>query len=383
LSPFAGVLYHEWSDSGARHTRQSEPIGFVRAVEIPGFSLSMKKFALKALQITSLVLGLGLFAYLIKQTGLETLAHYLKMMGWGFAFIIMLSALRNLARAASWYYSIEPSRRNVGYWSLMNVMLAGEAIKYLTATGPLLGEPAKAAMVRREVPLLEGFSSIVVENMIYNLTVFLVMLTGLPALAWLVEVPHGLELAAYIFAAVIILTVALTWFAVRGRWFLLARVLGRLARFTPPGDRSGKIIKRVREVEENVYSFYETRRGAFFLILAVNLIAHLINIVEVYVILALMGLPATFVSGFAIEAVTKVINGAFFFVPTRAGVYESGNALVLDALGMSASAGVALAVIRKLRAFVWIGYGLVAIAIITLKDRRAVERRAADAGFWR
>ena len=188
----------------------------------------MKKSALKALQIISLIAGLALFAYLIKQTGLETLAQYLKMMGWGFAFIIALSVLRNLARAASWYYSIDPSRRNVGYWSLMNVMLAGEAIKFLTATGPLLGEPAKAAMVRREVPLVEGFSSIVVENMIYNLTVFLVMLTGLPALAWLIEVPDSLKLAAYIFTAIIILTVILTWLAVRGRWFLLARMMEQL-----------------------------------------------------------------------------------------------------------------------------------------------------------
>ena len=341
----------------------------------------MKKSALKALQIISLISGLALFAYLIKQTGLETLAQYLKMMGWGFAFIIALSVLRNLARAASWYYSIDPSRRNVGYWSLMNVMLAGEAIKYLTATGPLLGEPAKAAMVRRKVPLVEGFSSIVVENMIYNLTVFLVMLTGLPALAWLIEVPDSLKLAAYIFTTVIILTVALTWLAVRGRWFLLARMTEQLSWLVSSRDRSNRIIQRVRAVEENIYSFYETRRAAFFLIFVINLIAHLINIIEVYVILSLMGLHATLASGFVVEAVTKVINGAFFFVPTRAGVYESGNALVLDALGMSASAGVALAVIRKLRAFVWVGYGIVAIAVITLKDRRADERRAADAGI--
>lgn len=56
----------------------------------------------------------------------------------------------------------------------------------------------------------------------------------------------------------------------------------------------------------------------------------------------------------------------FFFVPTRAGVYESGNAILLQTLGMSAAAGVALAIIRKLRAFVWIGYGLVVIGVITL-----------------
>ncbi|MGA9772224.1 MAG: lysylphosphatidylglycerol synthase transmembrane domain-containing protein [Blastocatellia bacterium] len=325
----------------------------------------MKKFV----QIISLIAGLALFAYLLRQTGFDTLALYLKMMGWGFALIVALSALRNLARAASWYYSIEPARRNIGYWSIVNVMLAGEAIKYLTATGPLLGEPAKAAMVRREVPLVEGFSSIVVENMIYNLTVFLVMLTGLPALLWLIELPRSLMLASYIFTATIILTIAVAWLAIRGRWFLLARMIKQIT----PRERSGKLVERVRAVEENIYSFYETRRAAFFLIFAINLFAHLINIVEVYLILSLMGLPATFVIGFVVEAATKVINGAFFFVPTRAGVYESGNAVVLDALGLSAGAGVALAVIRKLRAFVWIGYGLVAIAIITLKDRRAEE----------
>jgi len=84
-----------------------------------------------------------------------------------------------------------------------------------------------------------------------------------------------------------------------------------------------------------------------------------------------MDLPASLAAGFVVEAVTKVINGAFFFVPTRAGVYESGNALTLQAIGLGSSAGVALAIIRKLRAFVWIAYGLGAIAALTFKDRRA------------
>lgn len=345
----------------------------------------MKKSALKALQILSLIAGLALFAYLIKQTGLATLTHYLKMMGWGFALIIALSALRTSARAASWYLSIEPSHRNIGYWSLTNVLLAGEAIKYLTATGPLLGEPAKAAMVRREVPLIEGFSSIVAENLIYNLTVFLLMLSGLPALVWLMEVPHKVKLAAYVFALAIILIIALMWLAVRGRWFILGRLLEQLARLTSRREQASeparfeKTILRVRRVEENIYSFYETRRRAFFLIFAVNLLAHLINVLEIWIILTLMGLPASVASGFAIEAVTKIINGAFFFVPTRAGVYESGNALTLEALGLSAGAGVALAIIRKLRAFVWIGYGLVAIAVITFKDKSAGEPIASKA----
>ncbi|HVF88852.1 MAG TPA: hypothetical protein VNH22_02220, partial [Blastocatellia bacterium] len=85
---------------------------------------------------------------------------------------------------------------------------------------------------------------------------------------------------------------------------------------------------------------------------------------------ALMHLPASFTAGFVIEAVTKLINMTFFFVPTRAGVYESGNAIAFGALGMAPGAGVALAIIRKLRAFVWVGYGLAVILIMAFLDRR-------------
>ena len=102
------------------------------------------------------------------------------------------------------------------------------------------------------------------------------------------------------------------------------------------------------------------------MIFSLNMASHFINVVEVCLILALMKLPATMLNGFVIEAVTKVINLIFFFVPTRAGVYESGNALLLQALGMSAAAGVALAIIRKLRAFVWVAYGLGVIGVMML-----------------
>ena len=347
----------------------------------------MKHRSIKALEFASLVAGIALFAYLIKQTGLDVLSDYIAKLGWGFAFVVALSGLRNLLRAAAWFYSIEPGSRKLSFWQLLNVMLAGEAIKFLTATGPLLAEPAKAAMVRREVPLLEGFSSIVVENLIYDLSVVLIMLAGLPALAWLADVPHKMKVAGYVFGVAIVLIVLVAWMAIRWRWYLLARMLERVSRLANRRRRDGEsktgrletLITRVRSVEANVYSFYERRRGAFILIFAIDMAAHLINVVEVYAILLMMGQPSSLAVGFVIEAVTKVINMAFFFVPTRAGVYESGHAMVIGALGMSASVGVALAIIRKLRAFVWVGYGLGAIGAMAVRDRRAHQSAAETA----
>ena len=337
----------------------------------------MKKSAFHAFQISSFLTGVALFVYLVRRTGLTTLAHFFGMMGWGFGLIVLLSAFRNCVRAGSWYFAIEPEQRGITFWRLMNVMLAGEAIKYLTATGPLLSEPAKAAMARRQIPLLQGLSSVLVENLIYYLTVFIFMFAGLPALAWLAEVPGNLKLAAFILMGTLALGVTVTWLAISLRWFVFARALEQLARLIARRQDNAKthrariesITSQIRVVEDNLYTFYERRRGAFYLIFSLNMGAHLINVVEVYVILALLKLPGSFLIGFLVEAVTKVINLVFFFVPTRAGVYESGNALLLQALGMSAAAGVALAIIRKLRAFLWVGYGLLIIGGMTLKKR--------------
>jgi hypothetical protein len=357
---------------------------------------TMKKSAFHAFQIASFLAGVILLVYQLRQAGLTTLGHYLEMMGWGSVLIVALSAVRNCVRAGSWYSAIEPDQRRISFWRLMNVMLAGEAIKYLTATGPLLGEPAKAAMVRRQIPLLQGFSSVLVENLIYYLTVFVFIFAGLPALVWLAEIPVNVKLTGYILIGLIAVAVALSTLAISHRWYVLARALEQLARLiarrrlrraadgtagrgndpdrtTTNHGRIESIASQVRLVEDNLYTFYERRRGAFYLIFSLNMGAHLINVVEVYVILVLLELPANFSIGFLIEAVTKVINLVFFFVPTRAGVYESGNSLLLQSLGMSAAAGVALAIIRKLRAFVWVGYGLIVIGGMTLRRKRELR----------
>ena len=223
-------------------------------------------------------------------------------------------------------------------------------------------------MVRRQIPLVAGVSSVAIENMVYYLSVFLFMLSGLPMLVWLTDVPRALKVASFATIALMISGIVIAFFSVRRRGYVMARLLEWFAKRLKKDFALA--ITHLRSVETNIYDFYERRQGAFYAILALNLLAHLLNVIEVYLILTLIKLDATVAASFAIEAVTKVINFVFFFVPTRAGVYESGNAMVLGALGLSAAAGVALAIIRKIRAFVWAGYGLAVIALMTLKDQR-------------
>jgi len=326
----------------------------------------MRKGTAKLLHVLSLGAGFGLFGYLIYQTGLPVLGSYLKQLGWGFLFVVVLSAIRNCARAGSWYLAIDPEHRSIGFWQLIHVMLAGEAIKYLTATGPFLGEPAKAAMVRDRIPLLHGFSSVFAENLIYYLTVFVFMIIGLLAMIFLIELPASYTLAGYVTLGAIAVVGIAICLSVARRWFPLARTLEAAARIERYRGKLLPATKAVREVESSVYKFYRERRGAFFIILALNFAAHLINVVEVCAIFMFIGLPGYLSTGIVVEAVTKAVNLIFFFVPARAGVYESAHALTAAALGLPASAGVALGIIRKMRAFVWAGYGLLTLLVMGL-----------------
>lgn len=300
----------------------------------------------------SFLLGMGLFIYLLAALGPGQILSHLQAIGPGIALILLLSAARNCARAASWYFSIEPKHRQISYWTIMNVMLAGEAIKYLTATGPILGEPAKAIMIRKRIPMLHGMSSILVENLIYSFSVVLFVIVSLPALTWL-ALPDRVKLASLIAAAAMSVAVLLAWLSISRRSHPIARALGGL------GLRGAAL--RAHQLEASIYSFYEGRRPAFHLILGANLLAHLINVAEVCAILRSMGLPAKASYGIAVESVTKLINVVFFFVPLRAGVYEGGNALILQAVGLGPEAGLALAIVRKIRALLWAAYGLVVL----------------------
>jgi hypothetical protein len=72
----------------------------------------------------------------------------------------------------------------------------------------------------------------------------------------------------------------------------------------------------------------------------------------------MIGVEMAFTTAFMLEAFNRAINIVFIFVPALVGVDEAGTGLVTGALGLGAATGVALAIIRKIRMFLWIGIGL-------------------------
>jgi len=329
------------------------------------------------LQALAFILGLGLLIYVINRVGVQPLFDALLRVGFGFFVILGLSGLRHVLRTVAMRAAVPPEHRRISFRNAFAARLGGEAISFLTFTGPLLGEATKVALLRKRVPLTYGVPALVVDNLLYNLSVVFFVLSGAVVMLLRYPLPPGVYLVLIIIAAVAASGILIAAIAAKRRVMLLTWLIDRLGelRLSPK-----VILKRrhhIYHLELKVYDFYKHHPGAFFLMIACNLLAHASSVAEVFLALKMLGFQPQIAQAYIIESLTKVINFAFAFVPGTIGVYEGGTEVILQkGLGFTPAAGLALALVRKAAIVVWTSIGLVVLTWRTLPNawRRILDR---------
>src|SRR5205807_1483662 len=264
--------------------------------------------------------------------------------------------------------SVAPEHRRFSLLQAFAARLGGESMSFLTFAGPLLGEATKVALLRRRVPLVHGVPALVVDNLIYNLSVVVVVFVGACLMLFTYPVPTVAREVLITIAAVTLLGMLVAALATRKRVTLLTNMIDWLAR---RGFRPGFLRSRrhhIYRVELTVYGFYKRRRGAFFSMIALDLASHVTSVLEVFITLKMLGLVPRVSAAYIIESLTKVINFAFAFVPGTIGVYETGNGIILRTLGYTVATGVALAIVRKAAIIFWTVIGVFIITWRTLPN---------------
>ena len=346
-----GELSPEWQDTELEE--------LVEDPEPSGPSGSRRSFIW--LQGFAFLLGIALLAYVINRVGVQPIFDALFKIGFGFFFVLGISGLRHFLRTIAMRAAVPSEHRRISFIHAFAARLGGEAISFLTFTGPLLGEATKVALLRKRVPLTYGVPALVVDNLIYNLSVVFFVLTGACVMLFTYQLPPLVHYVLIGIAAVAALGILAAGLAAKRRIMLLTWMIDRLAqlRLSPR-----VILKRrhhIRHLESKVYDFYKHHPGAFFGMIACNLLAHVSSVVEVYVTLRLLGFTPNISQSYIIESLTKVINFAFAFVPGTIGVYEGGTEVILQALGFAQATGVALALVRKAAIVFWTTVGLLVL----------------------
>ena len=328
-------------------------------------------------QAVILAAGIALLVYLLYSLGLGTIVETVTRVGWGFLIIVAINGLRHVMRAFCLYLAIHSDNRSVGFHNVLAARLAGEAVNLMTVTGPFLGDATKIALLQRKQTLAHSAAAVIVDNILYYITVGVLILSGVGLLA----VSVGEFDNATRYALVIIVTLVLLMFiglaaAVKFDIKPMSFVLKRL-------DRKGLLPKAIaskrdyiREIETSVFSVYHERPGTFYLLLFIGMLTHAVSVWEIYLVLGMLGFTPTITSSYIIESLTKIINFAFSFVPGTVGVYEGGNALFLRILGYTSAVGVALALVRRGAMLFWVGIGMLILAYrAALRGKRELAKR--------
>jgi putative ABC transport system permease protein len=346
-------------------------------VEEPETNTSNSRRSFVWLQTLAFLLGLGLLIYVINRVGVQPLFDALLRIGFGFFVILGLSGLRHFLRTIAMRAAVPPEHRRITFRQAFAARLGGEAISFLTFTGPLLGEATKVALLRKRIPLTYGVPALVVDNLLYNLSVVFFVLSGACVMLARYPLPTPVYLVLLAIAIVAALGILIAAVAAKRRVMLLTWVIDRLAQLR----LSPKVILKRRHhiyhLESKVYDFYKHHPAAFFLMIACNLLAHVASVVEVYLALKMLGFNPQVAQAYIIESLTKVINVAFAFVPGTIGVYEGGTEIILQkGLGFTPAAGLALALVRKAAIVCWTSVGLLVLTWRTLPNawRRMLDR---------
>jgi hypothetical protein len=311
--------------------------------------------------VAAALFGAALFAITLRQTRLDEVVAGMQSVGWGFLVVILLSGLRLLVRAWAWTLCTPPAA-GLRLRDTFPAFLTGDALGNLTPLGLFASEATKAVYVKHRVPLGVAVSGLTIENLIYTMTVAVVIVSGTIALLHNFRVSHRLEVVFLVSVGVMVAMLVAAAFIVGRQIKLMTGILDWLHRRSlAPRALSGR-LEKLRTLEDTVYGFHRQDPGRLFSVVALEGLYHAAGVAEVFVTLAWITTPPTLLVAFILETANRLTNVVFKFVPMRLGVDEAGSALLTTVLGYTSATGATLALVRKVRMLVWTAVGVFFLA---------------------
>jgi hypothetical protein len=311
-----------------------------------------------------LLAGLALFVMLVGHLGPMRIIGMLIHVGWGFAIVAVLYGGHQLVRAAALGCCV--LRERVRYRDLVAIRIAGEAVQYLTFTGPFLAEPTKALLLkRRGLSTEEGFAASLTEYLIYTL------LSAVLSAGAMLYLLTRFSLSPAVAATAVVVLVTMSAFVVASavavtlRIYLIGAILRAIAALPLVRRRWSIDHARVRRMEDLLLVVLRDRPGRLLAVVGLHGIAQGLLVAELYWLMRTLDLEFPITYPLLIESAGKFATFAFFFIPGRLGAAEGTFAVIFGAVGLPAAAGFSVSLARRVRSLLVAGAGATALSLIT------------------
>ena len=317
------------------------------------------------------VLGVALLGYLLTTVKLGALRINARAIGWGMLLVIALGGVSHVVKSWAWRLTLSREGRHVSFARLLGLRLISEAIGQLGFIGMLGGEAARVSMLGSGVSVAGAISSVALDRSLFILTGALITIAGTTGVLLVVSVSHAAHCYAVALVIGLLTLLSVGAIAMQRRWRLFSGPALVAARI--PCCR--KWVERKRPTfeaaETRITDFYHESSRLFWCSVGLNLLCHLLAIVEVYLILRMLGAPATLLGALILESLTKLINVAGSLNPGNVGTYEGGTMVIGRLVRMTGTQGLLLALCRRFRAVFWAIVGGICLLWFTRKRRTA------------
>lgn len=333
----------------------------------------------------------GLVALIIMVTQLNFIEVWqgLQHAGYWFFAILLLWVFLYIFNTASWYLIIKSCVRmessqkkkelaisstyhnKVGFWWLYKVSVSGFALNYATPGGLMGGEPYRIMELAPKIGTEAASSSVILFVMTHIFSHFCFWIICILLYIFTQELSFG----------IIVLLLSAAMFCGLGLWFFLigyqkglaVRMINMLRHIPFIKKWAEPFIQKHRKqldtIDLQISTLHKQNPKTFVTAVLLELTCRFCSAFEVMFVLMVLMPHVSYLACVLIIAFTTLFANLLFFIPLQLGGREGGFLISVIQLGMTANAGIFVALLVRLRELVWTGIGLLLINIHHQKKR--------------
>jgi glycosyltransferase 2 family protein len=332
---------------------------------------------MRRLQLLLLLLGVGLFVFVVQKAGIARILHGLRLVGWWFVVVLALELLIDVLHSEAWRWCMPGGKDRPSRFDTLLARTAGVAVNVLTPSATVGGEVVKGMLVRRWVPLADAFASVMVDKLTFALGQAIFLSIGTFA------VLTGLSLDVE--EEALALGLLALWIAAVVAFFALQRAgifrvgLGVVRTIFGGSALLERLPAHGIAFDTKVATFLRTRHRELVASVALHLLAQFARVPQYYILMSALGLHPTVATCVTTAAGLVFMEATLFLIPAKLGVFEGGNALIFSRLGYGVTDGIVVSFTLRLSELASALFGLAALAYLHFRSpERAPEFEIAD-----
>jgi uncharacterized membrane protein YbhN (UPF0104 family) len=314
------------------------------------------------------IFGVVLLLIMLTQLDFAQVWAGLKRAGYWFAAVIALWGFLYILNTSAWYIIIRSGRKGkseVGFWWLYKITVSGFALNYATPGGLMGGEPYRIMALSPKIGTERASSSVILYAMTHIFSHF--WFWFLSVLLYLVLRPVNLVMGSLLTVIAVFCLLGL-WFFIKGyKDGIAMRVMKILRHFPGAKKWARNFIEKHQEqidtIDRQIAALHQQNRRTFISAVLLELSCRFLSCFEVFFIFLVLMPSVNYLDCVLILAFTSLFANLLFFIPLQIGGREGGFMMSTTGLGLTASAGIFVGLIVRIRELIWTAVGLLLIKL--------------------